>query len=36
LPRTRTKRTLTVLLVIVAGAICGTFVGQIIIFALHK
>jgi hypothetical protein len=36
LPRTRTKRTVTVLMAIIGGAICGMFVGQIIMLALHK
>jgi hypothetical protein len=36
LARTRTKRTFTVLLVLVSGALCGMLVGQLIIVALHK
>jgi hypothetical protein len=33
-PRTRTRRTIAVLLVLLAGAACGIVVGEIIVMAL--
>jgi hypothetical protein len=35
-PRTRTRRTLAMLLVLLAGVLSGILVGEIIVTALHS